>query len=245
MEYADLTERQKKILQATIHEYVQTAEPVGSETLVQNYEFDFSPATTRNEMAELTRLGYLKKDHASAGRAPTSLGFRYYIKNLMREHDLPVVNEIAIKQRLWDQRHDLGHLLREAALALAEETQNLTLIVTDDGRIYASGAAHILRHPEFYDIDVTRTVLHLIDQYDMIQNMLSQISSDADFGILLGEEMGIPTLSECGMVISRIDLPRGQMGYITVLGPYRLNYDQVIPTVKYLQHVVNELTQNW
>lgn len=245
MDEREISERQQTILAALISEYVETAEPVGSDNLVEKYNFDFSPATARNEMAALTKQGLLQKDHSSAGRSPTPLGFRYYIKNGMREKELPVVNEVSIKQRLWDQRHDLGHLLREATHALSDETQNLSVITTDDGLIYSSGSVHILRHPEFYDIDVTRTVLHLLDHFDLIENMMQNITADADFGVLLGEEMGIPSLNQCGMIISRVDLPQGKTGHIALIGPYRLDYANIIPAVRYMQHLVNELCQTW
>ena len=88
----EISKRQQDILQAIIKEYIETAEPVGSEFVVSKYNFDFSPATTRNEMVELTNKGFLAKDHISAGRIPTPLAFRYYVKNLMDEKQIPVVN---------------------------------------------------------------------------------------------------------------------------------------------------------
>ncbi|MBM4401640.1 MAG: hypothetical protein FJ044_00130, partial [Candidatus Cloacimonetes bacterium] len=133
---AELSERQIKLLGAIINEYVETASPVGSEVITQKYDLKVSPATIRNEMAALTNEGYLQKPHTSAGRIPTDLGFRFYIKNIMQEKEIPVVSEVAIKQRLWPQRHDLNNLLNQAAQALAEETKNLSLVLTDEGRLY-------------------------------------------------------------------------------------------------------------
>jgi heat-inducible transcriptional repressor len=245
MEGYQLTERQQNILASIIQEYIETSEPIGSEDLVNKHEFVFSPATMRNEMAELTRKGFLQKDHVSAGRVPTPQGFRYYLKNMLQEKDLPVVNEVAIKQRLWDQKHDIGHLLREASQALAEELQNLTIIITDDGRVYSAGTAHILRHPEFYDIDLTRTVLHLIDQHDIIRAILGQLSPDAEFGVMLGDEIGLQSLNQCGIVATRINLPNNHHGFVTVIGPYRLDYPSVIPTVRYIQHTINDMLRSW
>ena len=163
----------------------------------------------------------------------------------MDEKELPVVNEVAMKQRVWDQRHDLSYLLHETAQALADELQNLTIVSTQDGHVYAAGAAHILRHPEFYDIDLTRNVLHLIDQYDLLNAIMHQLSDDAEFGIILGDEIGMSGLNQCGLVVSRVTLPGNQVGYISVIGPYRLNYPNVIPAVKYLQNVINEITRSW
>ncbi len=245
MESYQLTQRQQEILQSIIKEYVESSEPIGSEDLVNKYGFEFSPATMRNEMAELSRKGFLQKDHISAGRVPTPMGFRYYIKNMLQEQELPVVQEVAIKQRLWDKKHDVHSLLHEAALALSEEVQNLSIIVTDDDHIYAAGAAHILRHPEFYDIDLTRTVLHLMDQYDIMQAILNQIAVDVDTSIILGDEIGLQSLNQCGMVVNRIDLPNNHHGYVGVIGPYRLDYPSVIPAVRYIQNTINELFRSW
>ena len=245
MNTGSLTERQGDILKALIKEYVNSAEPIGSEILCDKYKFDFSPATMRNEMVELTKLGYLQKDHISAGRFPTPQAFRFFIKNLMDERELPVVNEVAIKQRLWDNRHNMDYFLREATHALSEELQNLVMLITDDHEVYYAGAAHILRHPEFYDIDLTRNVLHLLDQYDLIQAMFSQLSPDVDFGVMLGDEIGLQTLNQCGMVISRIKLPNNLNGYLAVFGPYRLDYPSVIPAVRYLHKVIDDITRNW
>ena len=84
----DLTQRQVEILKALIEEYIATAEPVGSETLEKKYGLSASPATIRNEMVSLTKLGYLKKNHTSGGRMPTPNGMKFYVKQLMKEKDL-------------------------------------------------------------------------------------------------------------------------------------------------------------
>lgn len=242
---AELNERQIKLLQAIINEYVETAAPVGSEVLTQKYDLGVSSATIRNEMGRLANEGYLSKPHTSAGRIPTDLGFRFYIKNIMQEKEIPVVSEVAIKQRLWPQRHDLINLLNQTAQALAEETKNLSLVLTDEGRLYTAGSANILRHPEFYDIDLTRTVLEMLDRSENFANMFARVPTEQNFGILLGEESGLPGFAGCGVIFSRFTLPRGRGGYLGVLGPTRLPYPQVVPMVKYFADLVNELSKGW
>ena len=86
----DLTDRQKALLKAIIEEYIEDAEPVGSEVIERKYNLGVSPATIRNEMVVLTKEGYLKQPHTSAGRIPTSMGFRLFIQELMKEKQLPV-----------------------------------------------------------------------------------------------------------------------------------------------------------
>ncbi len=79
----ELGERKCRILGAIVHDYVATAEPVGSETLAQRYNLGVKPATIRNEMAAMSEFGYLRQPHTSAGRVPSDLGYRYYVDNLM------------------------------------------------------------------------------------------------------------------------------------------------------------------
>ena len=84
-----LSERQKLILGLVIQEYVESAQPVGSKSLVRRYSLDISSATVRNEMAALAELGLLRQPHTSAGRVPTEEGYRYFVGQLMRRPDLP------------------------------------------------------------------------------------------------------------------------------------------------------------
>src|SRR4051812_13271695 len=110
----DLTDRQKDLLKAIVELYVKNGEPVGSEILEREYKLGVSPATIRNEMVKLTEGGFLKQPHTSAGRIPTSMGFRIYISELMKEKEMPVSAEVSIKENLWQQRYQQNKLLREA-----------------------------------------------------------------------------------------------------------------------------------
>src|SRR5579871_5582563 len=123
----DLTERQIQILKALIEEYIETAEAVGSETLEKKYSLSASPATIRNEMVRLSELGYLKKPHTSAGRVPTPLGMKFYVKQLMREKDLSVTEEVALKEKVWDYREQEQQFLREVTKCLASKTGALAI----------------------------------------------------------------------------------------------------------------------
>ena len=78
----DLDARKSQILWAVVDDYIASAEPVGSRTLAQKYNLGISPATIRNEMADLEMLGYLEHPHTSAGRIPSSKGYRFYVDGL-------------------------------------------------------------------------------------------------------------------------------------------------------------------
>ena len=109
----NLTQRQIDILKSVIEEYINTAEPVGSETLEKKHNLSASPATIRNEMVQLSELGYLKKPHSSAGRVPTPVGMKLYVRELMKEKELSTVEEVAMREKVWDYRDQEQRFLRE------------------------------------------------------------------------------------------------------------------------------------
>lgn len=88
----ELDDRKKKILALVVEKYVESAEPVGSKQIAQDYESDISPATVRNEMKLLEEEGFLEQPHISAGRVPSTLGYRYYVDNLMSNNTLSMVD---------------------------------------------------------------------------------------------------------------------------------------------------------
>ena len=83
-----LDDRKKKVLQAIVEEYINTAEPVSSNALTVNHGLNYSSATIRNEMADLEKAGYLDKTHTSSGRIPSEKGYRYYVDELLKDDDI-------------------------------------------------------------------------------------------------------------------------------------------------------------
>lgn len=236
---SDLTERQRALLKAIVEEYIETAEPVGSEVVDRKYNLGVSPATIRNEMVRLTDLGYLRQPHTSAGRTPTSMGMRFYISELMKEKELPVSAEVSIKEGVMAQRHQAERMLREAVRALANRCSMLGLAVDQDGQIFYAGAANILDWPEFYDIDVTRFVLSLFDEYPTLQQIIGKAQGADPIHILFGEDMEYENLRTTGFVFTRYEM--GQRGgVIGVIGPARMNFPLIIPYVKYIRDLLYE-----
>jgi heat-inducible transcriptional repressor len=238
----DLTERQKSLLRAIIEKYIETAEPIGSETLEKEAGLGVSPATIRNEMVRLTSLGYLRQPFTSAGRMPTSVGMKFYVDQLMEEKALSLKDEVTIKEEFAqpDQRFD--KLLRHTARVLADQTHSLALATDEDGDIYAAGMANILDMPEFYDIDITKTVLSMLDKVEMLNQIFGQLGPEDQVKILFGDELGMPYLEPCGFVISRYQMPE-HSGVLGIVGPSRLNYPVVIPTLRYFAQLLSGVSK--
>lgn len=134
----DLTERQKLVLALVIKEYVDTADPVSSGRLVDNYRLDFSSATVRNEMAALSEQGYLHQPYTSAGRVPTKQGYRYYVQQLMGPTELPPHIQQMIRHQFYQARHDVDEWLNLSASILARHTEGASIVTalhTDQARV--------------------------------------------------------------------------------------------------------------
>ncbi len=238
----DLTTRQINILKHIIEDYIETAEPVGSEKLDKKFNLGVSPATLRNEMATLTDKGYLKQVHTSAGRTPTPKALRFYVSNLMQPKNLSTTDEVKIKESVWDYKTEFEKALRQATRELASSTKSLAVSTDSGGDVYYSGTANILDMPEFFDIDLTKNVLSLLDHFDSLNKIFAQAEDNGVTHILVGEDLGADYLSSCAMVFQRFGTPdRKFSGTIGVVGPYRLNYQRLVPTVNYFSDLINEL----
>jgi heat-inducible transcriptional repressor len=192
-------------------------------------------------MAYLVDLGYLKQPHTSAGRVPTPAAIKLYINELMKERSLTVAEEVSAKEKIYDKRHDLGEVLRSATYELAKRTGSIGVAVTDELKSYHSGYAYILDLPEFYDIDVTRTVLSMLDEVQMMMDIFRRAHGDREIHVLVGDDLGNEFLEPVGCVFMDFQTTRHR-GTIGVIGSSRLDYPYVVPLVRHFGHLIQELT---
>ncbi len=239
----DLTDRQKDLLKAIVETHVKTGEPVGSETIEKEFNLGVSPATIRNEMVRLTEGGFLKQLHTSAGRVPTSMGFRIYIQELMKEKELPVSAEVQMKQGIFQKRHQENQLLKEAVRMLAGKCQMLAMAVNEDEELFYAGAAYILDWPEFEDIDVTRFVLSLFDEYPTLKEIIGKAVGPDPMHILFGDELGYEHLTPTGFVFCKFE-GHAKNGIVGVIGPARMNFPLVLPYVRFTSSIISQALHN-
>lgn len=243
---ADLTQRQIKILKCITEEFIETAAPVGSETLEKKFGLGISSATIRNEMSSLTQLGFLKKSHLSAGRCPTSMGLKYYVRNLMTRKNMTISEEIGAKEKIWDYRNEFEKLLKETTKELATRTRSMAIATTDQGSIYSYGASNLLEEPEFYNIDVTKTVLSLIDNtaywFDILNKAGIHGEAEEIIHLLIGEDLGMEHLEPCGFVYQTYEAGPHK-GILGVIGPARFHYQSIVPVVDYFAILLSTITR--
>jgi heat-inducible transcriptional repressor len=124
-----MDERKKKVLQAIIQDYITTAEPVGSRTVARKYDLGVSPATIRNEMADLEDLGYIEQPHTSAGRIPSDLGYRYYVDCIMEKEELTSYEEEYIAKTFSQKVEQLESVIKQASEILSQVSSYTAIIL--------------------------------------------------------------------------------------------------------------------
>ena len=117
-----LTERKKKVLRSIVDLYIRTAEPVGSKAIAELPDMNYSSATIRNEMADLTNLGYLEQPHTSAGRIPSAAGYRLYVDELMADYRLSIDETKSINLAIEEKMQRVDKLVEKVAKLVSQAT---------------------------------------------------------------------------------------------------------------------------
>ena len=118
----ELTERKKKVLRSVVDLYIRTAEPVGSKAITELPDMNYSSATIRNEMADLTTMGYLEQPHTSAGRVPSAAGYRMYVDELMMDYRLSVDETKSINNAIEEKMNQVDKLVERVAKLVSQAT---------------------------------------------------------------------------------------------------------------------------
>ncbi len=124
----ELSERQKMVLMLVLRDYTESAQPIGSQHLVEHYHLEMSSATVRNEMVALTEMGYLRQPHPSAGRIPSEEGYRYFVSHLMHQTELPEAVQHTISHQFYQARPEVEQWMTLAASVLAHQSQAVSMI---------------------------------------------------------------------------------------------------------------------
>ena len=165
----ELTDRKKQILRAIVDSYIRTAEPVGSKTISQMPGMDFSPATIRNEMAELTSMGLLEQPHTSAGRVPSAAGYRLYVDELMQSYRLSMDETRSINQAMEDKMQEVDKMISQVGKLVSKMT---------DLPAYAVAARSTQRTVKRFDLILAEAgsfILVVMLSDDQVQNKLIRL----------------------------------------------------------------------
>jgi heat-inducible transcriptional repressor len=225
----ELDERKKRILEAVVRDYLHTAEAVGSRTIWRSYMPDLSPASIRNEMADLEAMGFITQPHTSAGRIPTDQGYRYYVDNLMKSRQLTAREDEIINDGLKQIRRDVEEALHSTLKTLSHLLEYASVVATlnDKPRVYSSGFSHMLKQPEFSDIKYTRHVMEVVEEEGLMAEMVREYTTEKGVTIRIGSENKFKEVKDCTVIMSSYELKNVASGGVGVIGPTRMSYSRV------------------
>jgi heat-inducible transcriptional repressor len=334
----ELNERKKKILEVIIRDYINTAEPVGSRTLSKRCNLGISPATIRNEMADLEDLGYLVQPHTSSGRIPTQQAYRYYVDEIMEVKKLEKMIRTDIHRGFLNSNTELGNTMDHTArvisqltnytsIVLAPRVSNfnckhlqivsliknrvLMIVVTQEGvaknvemcltqevdnllalkltnilnsflkssflsdmssefidqiqelsqneskliheiiphlkktlgeetsEVHSMGLTNLFNYPEFSDVEQIKKLINIVQEKNVLSEMLTNNDGSRVVRIKIGDENDNENLKDFSIMTSTYELEGEMMGTFGVIGPTRMNYDNVSSVLNYIRNELN------
>jgi transcriptional regulator of heat shock response len=232
----ELTERKLQILQAIVSDFIRTAEPVGSRTLSRKYNMGISPATIRNEMADLEEMGYLTHPHTSAGRVPSDSAYRLYVNKLMEKYELAESEKKRIRATLKANINELEKTIRHASELLSELT-NLTSFATVQEDMYRvqlflEGMTRMFSHPEFNSVERARDFLAMVDHRDDFTATISR--RDDGITITIGGENPGEIMPDSSIISATYHVGGYYVGKLGVIGPTRMRYSEITSVIEYM-----------
>lgn len=169
-----MDQRKRQILRAVTDDYISTAEPVGSRTIARKYDLGVSPATIRNEMADLEEAGYLKQPHTSAGRIPSTLGYRYYVDVLMSPKPISPDRREKLRAQVASRRQVVDEILHNAARVLSILTQYLAIVVAPPL------SESTFRHLQLVSLDPRHLLVIVVTEPGFVQNRIIELPAPID-----------------------------------------------------------------
>ncbi|OGN01800.1 MAG: hypothetical protein A3G51_02135 [Candidatus Yanofskybacteria bacterium RIFCSPLOWO2_12_FULL_43_11b] len=247
-----LSSRQVKLLDFIIREHVKTAKPVGSALIAKKAGFKLSPATLRNEMAELEKTGYLAQLHTSGGRVPTDKAYRYYVNSLLetkKNLNLETGHKKKIKDALNGIPPDPREINKVVARVLSNLSENLVITgISQDQDFFKKGLVSLFENPEFKEFGEAFQLARFFEEFEGMFQFIER-----EFFNTLGAPRGIPVQIMIGkespfrqiqhetVMCAKYGLPGNCVGSLTLVGPTRMDYEKNIALIKFMTEELNKL----
>ncbi|OIN89092.1 hypothetical protein AUJ59_02535 [Candidatus Beckwithbacteria bacterium CG1_02_47_37] len=220
-----MDERKLIILNTIIKEHIKTGAPVGSGVLVDKYRLDISPATVRNEMAELEEENFIIQPHTSAGRIPTEKAYNLYLASL-KEKQL-AEKEAEVLRRALKGNDEAS--FKQTAKEMAKISGNAIFWAFHKNNLYYTGISNLFSQPEFSEPNLIYNISAIIDRMDeIIDDIFSEVKETE---ILLGSAN--PFGDSCSTIFSKYKRA-GKTGLFGILGPMRMDYEKNLALVKFV-----------
>jgi transcriptional regulator of heat shock response len=219
-----MKDRQHQLLLAIIDNFIRTAVPVGSRTIVREYKLKVSPATIRNEMAKLEEKGLIVQPYTSAGRVPTAKGYRFFVETLQTSEVEQNLAKTAFTQKLEQYQEQLDRQkIYQAVDVLSRVVDNIGFAtLPDNNQTIFIGLSNVLKQPEFMaHPEHASRVVEVLERNFL--SLLNSLETDDSVRVYIGEENLIEQFQSCSMLITRYKLGDRE-GFLGILGPMRMRY---------------------
>jgi transcriptional regulator of heat shock response len=228
-----MNERQHLILKLIVEEFIGSAEPVGSKSLMERYGLEVSPATIRNDMCALERAGYLLQPYTSAGRIPTEQAYLFYLEH----HAEPVCSQADQEALILGLGDPVS--VEQSIKSLAKTVSGLlgqaVFVAFDPGWSYYTGVSELFSKPDFRELAHVRDLSKVIDRFDEVLPMwFEQMEEDLD--VLIGEMN--PLGSDVASIMTKYKTRQGNRGLFGVVGPIRLDYERTIALIDQVKGLI-------
>ncbi len=243
MRTVDYNTRRKSVLHAAINRYIKSALPVASDDIAE--EFELSSATIRNIFTELDESGYLKHPYTSGGRVPTDRGYRYYVDFLIQQIDLLDEEKQRILKDCKRKMRRLDDALENTSEVISEITHYAGIVsfLEWQDKMFYKGISRVLDQPEFRDVDKIRLLVKLMEDKQRLLDIINRDFS-GKVKIYIGSELGFPEMENCSLVVSSYKIRNQPSGRLAVLGPVRMEYNHIIPTLEYVSEVLSQTLED-
>jgi transcriptional regulator of heat shock response len=223
-----MKDRTLQILSALIHDFIETANPVASQRLLESGKFKISSATVRNEFALLEEVGLIESPHVSAGKIPTTKGYRFFVDEIIEKEaktEEKMVELIFQKHleeyKIAKSKESLFDVLR----LVAQLSGNVAFVTIDNDRTFYLGLSNVIRSPEFIrHPEQAAQVAEILEGRERFQKLIKNLDiPDGEIKIFIGEENVLEEISSCAMLVTRFETQNLQ-GAMGILGPIRMGY---------------------
>jgi transcriptional regulator of heat shock response len=226
-----MDDRLKKLFRLVVDDFVATAEPVGSQRLVDQYGLEVSSATVRNWFAELEEAGLIHQPHTSGGRIPTEKGYREYVAQFVeRKPAAKRDRDLLEKTRLIPEED--GRRVKAGAKLLAELSGQAAFAGVNEADTFYTGISQLFAQPEFKDWQRVVSLTEILDRLDETLLKLRR-RPVASVEILVGSDC--PFGKACSAILIA---PKGNL--LGILGPVRMDYQHAVGLLTTVADLLND-----
>jgi len=214
-----ISQRKKNLLITLIKDYIKTAQPVSSGGLVERYKLNISPATVRNELADLEEEGYIHQPHTSSGRVPTAVAYQLFVDSLPAPAKLKGLKEeeLTSLEKIFDHNEAA---YKQTAKIIADLSGNAVFWAFHKNNLYYTGLANLFAQPEFKQLNTVYDFSTIIDRLeDIIDDCFEELAEGSQ--VLIGEQNPFGNFLSTVLVKYK---DRNQSAVFGLLGPMRMDY---------------------